>query len=89
MGKCNVHFCLDNCRINNSPYEQDEPREIVVDYEHEQSVKDNSLRDQEVQQDVRSPPVFQLGLFHLQHNLMRSLNEMTHKQEQGEKEYNE
>lgn len=49
---------LDICRITNSPYEQDEASEIIIDYEHEWPVKANSRRDGEVQQDVGSPPFF-------------------------------
>lgn len=49
---------LDICRINNPPYEKDEPREIVIDYEHKRSVKGDSRRDGEVQQGVVSPPFF-------------------------------
>lgn len=51
-------FTLDPCRIGNSPYEQDEPCEIVIDYEHERPVEGNSWRNGEVQQDVGSPPIF-------------------------------
>lgn len=57
-GECKVHSSLDFCRINNSPYEQDEPCDTVIDYEHEWSAKGDSWRDREVQHDVRSPPVF-------------------------------
>ena len=65
------------CRIRDSPYEQDEPCKIVIDYHHERPVECNSRRNGEVQQDVGSLPIFQLGLFHLQHDLVRSLSVMT------------
>lgn len=53
----NVHSSLDICRISNSPYEQDEPCDIVIDYEHEWPVEGNSRGDREVQLGVRSPPI--------------------------------
>ena len=72
---------LNICRIKNSPYEQNEACEIVIDYEHEWSVKGDSRGDKELQGGVTPPPIRWLGLFHLQQNLMRSLSVMTQKQE--------
>lgn len=56
--ECDVLFRLDILGINNSPDEQDEPREIIIDYQHERSVEGYSWGDREVQHDVRSPLVF-------------------------------
>lgn len=51
--RCRLHVC----GIHQPPDEQNEPRDVVVDYEHERSVEGNSRGDGEVQHDVGSPPV--------------------------------
>jgi len=56
-GDCDVHSSLNICWIKNSSHEQNEACEIVIDYEHERSVKGDSRGDREVQGDVSAPPL--------------------------------
>lgn len=84
--KVSVTRRLHVCGIHHPPDEQHEPRDVVVDYEHERSVEGNSRGDGEVQHDVGSLPVLRLGLLHLQLDFMKGLtSETTEKHRSGER----